>query len=191
MGGDVEKSANSAFTAGSKRHAATDEYEMQDGNAKKVPNEKDAFDETDSNAAATNGSNTESNAVPQEAAPTARMVDHRAASAEGRVEARARQGEDVTSSGGSKARRREEGTMDDARDGAKRVRRDQAEAVEGEEKGKRVASGETDAADGKEEDERREAEDLEKTRKAAAAKTRKDAAVKAARERFLARKNNS
>ncbi|CAM9948698.1 unnamed protein product, partial [Laminaria digitata] len=34
MGGDVEKSANSAFTAGSKRHAATDDYDMQDGNAK-------------------------------------------------------------------------------------------------------------------------------------------------------------
>lgn len=34
MGGDVEKSANSAFTAGSKRHAATADYEMEDGNLK-------------------------------------------------------------------------------------------------------------------------------------------------------------
>eukprot|EP00752_Nemacystus_decipiens_P014722 g13112.t1 len=95
MGGDVEKSANSAFTAGSKRHAATDDYEMQDGNDRKSAgpaapagskkgerraNDDDADDgaETvDDNNASSPGNEADDERAP--AGPTARMVDPRAA----------------------------------------------------------------------------------------------------------------
>lgn len=87
MGGDVEKSANSAFTAGSKRHAATDDYDMQDGNAK--PKAVDSGSEGEGNAAQAEavaallereeaGSDEERG---EDGAPSARMVDPRASAA--------------------------------------------------------------------------------------------------------------
>lgn len=81
MGGDVETSANSAFTTGSKRHAITDEYEMQEGNPRKATVKAqnslaDANVENNENSDAGNGGSDPD-------APSARMVDPRAATGAG------------------------------------------------------------------------------------------------------------
>lgn len=213
MGGDVEKSANSAFTTGSKRHAATDDYDMQDGNAKAASTAANA--DTDGNSEEYGGSGGKSveddgGTADDDAAPTARMVDPRAAAARTREEVDGEGGlvrdtpslgEDGDPSGvigqrGSGARdsgmvrkRKEDGGVDEAPDGVKRARQEgagvgeSAEALEegvGQREGLEVS-----------EEEKREAEDLENAHKAAAAKAKKEAAVKAARERFLARKKAS
>lgn len=89
----MEKSANSAFTAGSKRHAATDDYDMQDGNAKSAA--VDAKSTTDTHEGEGEYSAAQAEAVAallareeggsdaaegEDAdAPSARMVDPRAA----------------------------------------------------------------------------------------------------------------
>lgn len=81
MGGDVEKSANSAFTTGSRRHAATDNYEMQDGNdANKQKDRGSRKSDGSGDAVAAreqNGQEGEEDSVDH--GPSARMVDPRAA----------------------------------------------------------------------------------------------------------------
>lgn len=91
MGGDVEKSAHSAFTTGSKRHAATDGHDMQDGNAKSVDaksNTKTHEDEGEYNAAqaeavaallAREEGGSDAGEGGDANAPSARMVDPRSA----------------------------------------------------------------------------------------------------------------
>lgn len=195
MGGDVDKSAKSAFTAGSKRHAATDEYEMQDGNeqAAATAKRKEAAAAADGSEGgpangASQGGRDGDDAVnspgrtDESDGLTARMVDPRA-------------GEPKNST------RDEEGVRDSERSGR---RRDQSEeAVDNVAKRARRAGEASDggdasvAGDGRAEqqqqDERTDEEKsaaaaADKAREAAAAKAKKEAAVKAARERFLARK---
>ncbi|CAN0221090.1 unnamed protein product [Ectocarpus sp. 12 AP-2014] len=191
MGGDVEKSANSAFTAGSKRHAVTDEYEMQDGNEQAAATAKRKEAATAAAAVASEGG--PANGASQEGregrdggeadsspgrtdesgGPTARMVDPRA-------------GEQ------KKSRRDEAGVRDSEQSG--RRRDDSGEAVDNVAKRARLA-GEASGGGGVEQrqdertdEEKSAAEAADKAREAAAAKAKKEAAVKAARERFLARK---
>lgn len=81
MGGDVETSANSAFTTGSIRHAITDKYEMQDGNAK----QKEGSGSHDRHARAqeeetsVSANDDADDAYTDDNTPSARMVDPRAA----------------------------------------------------------------------------------------------------------------
>ncbi|CAM9786008.1 unnamed protein product [Ectocarpus sp. 13 AM-2016] len=192
MGGDVEKSANSAFTAGSKRHAATDEYEMQDGNEQAAATAKRKEAATAAAAVASEGGPTNgasqggregregrdggeadssSGRTDESGGPTARMVDPRA--------------------GEQKKSRRDEAGV---RDSERRRRDDSGEAVDNVTKRARLA-GEAAGGGGVEQrqDERTDedksaAEAADKAREAAAAKAKKEAAVRAARERFLARK---
>ncbi|CAM9891783.1 unnamed protein product [Ectocarpus sp. 4 AP-2014] len=195
MGGDVEKSANSAFTAGSKRHAATDEYEMQDGNeqAAATAKRKEAAAAAAAAAASEGGpangashggkddgegrDGGEANSSPgrtdESDGPTARMVDPRA-------------GEQ------KKSRRDEAGVRDSERSG--RRRDDSGEAVDNVAKRARLAREASDGGgveqrqDERTDEEKSAAEAADKAREAAAAKAKKEAAVRAARERFLARK---
>lgn len=233
MGGDVEKSANSAFTAGSKRHAATADYEMQDGNSKgkaavaaagkSKSNRRDEDDDDDDvGGSAVLGGKSRSSAGPEAraravvsdepegAGPTARMVDPRAVESKSKAEANRREGEAAGGhqggggGGGGKVRPREEEGAAGGKT-AKRARLGEAGAGEGEVSGDVASSGVGAAGDGgdgggkREEDNQEEkemrrtaegkgAEELDKAQKAAAAKAKKDAAIKAARERFLARK---
>lgn len=219
MGGDVEKSANSAFTTGSKRHAATDDYDMQDGNAKassKTAN-TDTGDNSDDDGRGGGGGGKSiqdesgTAADDDDEAPTARMVDPRAAAVKSREGTGgtgelvrdtpsagegddrsevvvAQRGSDATDSGA--VRKREEGGgIGEDTDGAKRARQGGAGAREGGEE-QEEDNGQREGLEVTEE-EKREAEELEKAQKAAAAKAKKEAAVKAARERFLARKKAS
>ncbi|CAM9714420.1 unnamed protein product [Hapterophycus canaliculatus] len=215
MGGDVEKSANSAFTAGSKRHAATAEYEMQDGNAKpaaETPTTASPQDTATSGGeggtggrAAAAGETENADGQAESAGPSARMVDPRAASSKkSRDGAEGRDGENVyRESDSSRVRRREDGDAEE--DPAKRARME-----EGSRRGETAGDsppgiGVTDSGgcggggetqEQEREDDERTAEEKsaaeaeEKARKAASAKEKKEAAVKAARERFLARKKN-
>lgn len=229
MGGDVEKSANSAFTAGSKRHTATDDYEMQDGNDKVAAASKKRGEEGVGAGAGAGvrggpelgGSGDTSPGIEDEqepAGPTARMVDPRAAESniKSREEAAERRtgvavgGNDadretgsaggVQPGGGTGVRRREEEAA--AGDAAKRARL----GAEGEGGMSNGASSGVEVADGgggggvrevedqQEErtaEEQRAEEEREKAQRSAAAKAKKEAAVKAARERFLARKKAS
>lgn len=219
MGGDVEKSANSAFTTGSKRHAATDEYEMQDGNAKPAAKTKtpsastqDAVGRNGAGGSGVAGGEDE-NADEQMETPgaSARMVDPRAAdSKKSRDGAEGRDGENVyRESGSSKVRRREDedGKEEDAAKRARVGEESRKYGIAGDSpSGVGVADdgrgggggggGETQEQERQGDDERTAeersaAEKAEKAKKAAAAKEKKEAAVKAARERFLARKNNA
>ncbi|CAB1100989.1 unnamed protein product [Ectocarpus sp. CCAP 1310/34] len=186
MGGDVEKSANSAFTAGSKRHAATDEYEMQDGNEQAAATAKRkgaaAAAAAASEGGPANGASQvgrdggEADSSPgrtdESGGPTARMVDPHA-------------GEQ------KKSTRDEAGVRDSERSG--RRRDDSGEAVDNVAKRARLAGEASDGGVEQRQDERTAeeksaAEAADKAREAAAAKAKKEAAVRAARERFLARK---
>ncbi|CBJ26890.1 conserved unknown protein [Ectocarpus siliculosus] len=198
MGGDVEKSANSAFTAGSKRHAATDEYEMQDGNeqAAATARRKEAAaaaaaasEGGPANGASQGGregrdggdADSSPGRTDESGGPTARMVDPRA-------------GEQ------KKSRRDEAGVRDSERSG--RRRGDSGEAVDNVAKRARLAGEASDGGDAsvgddggveqrqdeRTDEEKSAAEAADKAREAAAAKAKKEAAVRAARERFLARK---
>ncbi|CAN0074209.1 unnamed protein product [Scytosiphon promiscuus] len=195
MGGDVEKSANSAFTTGSKRHAATAEYEMQDGNAKPAAKAEPAGGGGDAEG---------TNVQTEPTGPSARMVDPRAAdSKKNRDEAEERDGENVyRESGSSKVRRR--GDVDAEKDAVKRARvgeesrggdtpDDPPSGVEVSDEGGvgGMVPEQEREDDERTSEERKAAEVAEKTRKAVAAKEKKEAAVKAARERFLARKKNA
>lgn len=209
MGSDVEKAASSAFTAGSKRHTATADYEMQDGNAKPTAPAKSTG----------SGSGDIGNTHPtkdgnspdmggEKAAPTAKMVDPRSSGAATSTEAPS---EDAvvsrtsTSTGQEAAsdavsgttRRREEEEREDGSAGKKRARQGEADGVDTQEGLGDAGSG-VGGADPKtpEEEEalqaeRKVAEELEKMQNAIAAKAKRESAVKAARERFLARKRAS
>lgn len=206
MGGDVEKSANSAFTAGSKRHAATADYEMQDGSAKaKTPyvrrksSDDDGDDDDDQDAAGTDmraergdkSSPEKADEQETDTGPTARMVDSRAA------EAKRREAVPMGTRGHGEStavRRREERDEDDApgdpEGSAKRARLGEeggAGASSGASSEVAVTGGGVQQPQEATAEEKSAVEELEKAKKAAAAKV-KEAAVKAARERFLARK---
>ncbi|CAM9885366.1 unnamed protein product [Ectocarpus sp. 12 AP-2014] len=194
MGGDVEKSANSAFTAGSKRHAATDEYEMQDGNEQAAETAKRKGAATAAAAVASEGGPAngasqggrerregrdggEADSSPgrtdESGGPTARMVDPRT-------------GEQ------KKSRRDEAGVRDSERSG--RRRDDSGEAVDNVAKRARLVEeasgggGVEQRQDERTDEAKSAAEAADKARETAAAKAKKEAAVRAARERFLARK---
>lgn len=221
----METSANSAFTTGSKRHAITDRYEMQDGNDKKRESAS-----TEAEGSTCNGA--QEDAYGDAYVPSARMVDPRAAAAaiqkfqpgegvgtdekdrtlpnlalvadEGAAARRAEVGGDggkVNEGSGSevgdvnligKERRRDDteqssNAMEDHGRGDRRNKRARTEggemAVEArdEEAAIEVSTSEADE---------KAAEESERVEKAAAAKAKKEAAVKAARERFLARKKS-
>ncbi|CAM9745801.1 unnamed protein product [Pylaiella littoralis] len=208
MGGDVEKSANSAFTAGSKRHAATADYEMQDGSAKaktpyvrrKSSDDDDGDDDDDQDAAGTDmraergdkSSPEKAHEQETDTGPTARMVDSRAAEAKRREAVpMGTRGHDESTA----VRRREERDEDDApgdpEGSAKRARLGEeggAGASSGASSEVAVTGGGVQQPQEATAEEKSAVEELEKVKKAAAAKVKKEAAVKAARERFLARK---
>lgn len=213
MGGDVEKSANSAFTTGSKRNTATADYDMQHGNVEAGAKAKGTDDAEEVNgdlSAKDEGGTPSTDGLDN--APTAKMVDPRAADARRNREASAgheaevsigdgtaraascsREGkeqvpgvgvnahENLAGSGDGKGRRRE----DDERDGgyAKKARQREARPIGDDNEG--VGGGD----DGTQE--RTETEELERAQTAATAKAKKEAAIRAARERFLARKKGS
>lgn len=250
MGGDVETSAHSAFTAGSKRFEATDRYDLQEGEeaspvgggssgdgAGGRGDGDDGMDESDKSGASGPADGVE--AGDDGGGPSARLVDPRASSTSKRSretgdgageEAKgsdARRPSERGASSNSRSRDGNEGGIErssgDAGDGpanrqesaetsvdesgtarrgaSKRPRPNDEKRLEttgNAEGSKRVPEG-MDASsrrrDRGEGDppaaESVEVEGLDKAKKALEAKAKKEAAIKAARERYLARKKAS
>lgn len=122
MGGDVEKSAQSAFTTGSKRHTATDHYEMQDGSAKGVGGGEgegagsandSGHDATDANSSAALTRDDEGREVGSDV-PSARMVDPRASSSSSTYRDRIRHGDGLPLAQDSNTSKEEHDESDEA-----------------------------------------------------------------------------